>query len=46
MPHPHKSFSAGGDEVADDKVGAGRLPPVTYRAAQQTPLGEWPLVAA
>ena len=23
-----------------------RLPPVTYRAAQQTPLGEWPLVAA
>lgn len=23
-----------------------RLPPVTYRTVQQTPLGEWPLVAA
>jgi hypothetical protein len=23
-----------------------RLPPVTYSTAQQTPLGEWPLVAA
>ena len=59
MPHPHKSFSAGGprgtggtqtddvrDGQEDDEVGASRLPPVTCCTAQQTPLGEWPLVAA
>jgi hypothetical protein len=40
MPHAFKPETANGWEPAY------RLPPIEYCIAQQTPLGEWPLVAA
>ncbi|GAA1131114.1 hypothetical protein GCM10009630_31280 [Kribbella jejuensis] len=44
MPYPHKSFSCGRSDDRWEPV--SRLPPVTHRTVQQTPLGEWPLEAA
>ena len=44
MPHHTSGFPQWGETTRWEPV--NQLPPVTYRTVQQTPLGEWPLVAA
>jgi hypothetical protein len=44
MPHHTSGFRDADDEVEAGQPAGSHL--VKYRTVQQTPLGEWPLVAA